>query len=66
MKNSAQILSQKIKAVYPEFDAQRYCGQIAANTPNFDYLQRFLAHTNALNELLKADFRRTAEILIAI
>jgi len=66
LKNSAQILSRRIKSVYPEFDAQRYCGQIAANTPNFDYLQRFLAHKNALNELLGADFRRAAEILIAI
>lgn len=66
MKNSAQILSQKIKSVYPKFDAQSYCGQIAANTPNFDYLQRFLAHANALNELLPPDFKRAAEILIAI
>ena len=36
-ENLAQILSQKIKAVYPTFDAQSYCGQIAASTPNLGY-----------------------------
>ena len=65
-ENLAQILSQKIKAVYPKFDAQSYCGQIAESTPNFGYSQRILAHANALNELLPPDFRRAAEILVAI
>lgn len=62
----AQILSQKIKAVYPKFDAHSYCGQIAATTPKLGYSQRILAHANALNELLPPDFRRAAEILVAI
>ena len=65
-ENLAQILSQKIKAVYPTFDAQSYCGQIAKSTPNLSYSQRILAHANALNELLPPDFKRTAEILVAI
>ena len=65
-ENLAQILSQKIKAVYPKFDAQSYCGQIAESTPNFCYWQRILAHANALNELLPPNFKRAAEILIAI
>ena len=43
-ENLAQILSQKIKAVYPKFDAQSYCGQIAKSTPNLSYSQRILAH----------------------
>lgn len=65
-ENLAQILSQNIKAVYPKFDAQSYCGQIAESTPNLGYSQRILAHANALNELLPPDFRRAAEILVAI
>ena len=62
----AQILSQKIKAVYPKFDAQSYCGQIAERAPKLGYSRRILAHANALNELLPPNFKRAAEILIAI
>ena len=65
-ENLAQILSQKIKAVYSKFDAQSYCGQIAERTLNLGYSQRILAHANALNELLPPDFKRAAEILVAI
>ena len=61
-ENLAQILSQKIKAVYPKFDAHSYCGQIAESTPNLGYSQRILAHAKVLNELLPPDFRRAAEI----
>ncbi|MFC2429316.1 MAG: hypothetical protein ACFNTA_10245 [Campylobacter sp.] len=52
-ENLAQILSQKIKAVYPKFDTQSYCGQIAKSAPKLGYSQRILAHANALNELSK-------------
>ena len=58
-ENLAQILSQKIKAVYPKFDAQSYYRKIAATTPNFGYSQRILAHANALNELSKKTLNAT-------
>gem|GEM_PF-3366480 len=57
-ENLAQILSQKIKAVYPKFDAQSYCRQIAKSTPSLGYSQRILAHANALNELSKKNPKR--------
>lgn len=65
-ENLAQILSQKIKAVYPKFDVQSYCRKIAASAPKLGYSQRILAHAKVLNELLPPDFRRAAEILVAI
>lgn len=57
-ENLAQILSQKIKTVYPKFDTQSYYRKIAATTPNFGYSQRILAHANALNELSKKNPKR--------
>lgn len=64
-ENSAQILSRNIMEVYLKFDARLYCHQIAKSALNLSYLQRILAHTNALCELLPMDFARAAEILVA-
>lgn len=64
--NLAEILSNKIKAVYPKFDERKYIKNIANKVGELAYSGRIELHARELNSALNLDYKSQIEILTAI
>lgn len=64
--NLAELLSGKIKAVYPKFDEQKYIKNIASKVDDLAYSGRIELHARELNSALNLDYKGQIEILTSI
>ncbi|WP_169974100.1 MULTISPECIES: DNA alkylation repair protein [unclassified Campylobacter] len=64
--NLAEILSGKIKAVYPKFDEQKYIKNVASKVDDLAYSDRIELHAIELNSALNLDYKDQIEILTSI
>lgn len=64
--NLAELLSGKIKAVYPKFDEQKYIKNIASKVNDLAYSGRIELHAIELNSALNLDYKGQIEILTSI
>tara|TARA_R110002096_G_scaffold320893_1_gene514887 strand:- start:184 stop:933 length:750 start_codon:yes stop_codon:yes gene_type:complete len=64
--NLAELLSEKILEVYPEFDSQAYIAAVEEKCEGKTYTQRIELHADELKEVLPDDFEKATFILIQI
>lgn len=64
--NLAELLSGKIKAVYPKFDEQKYIKNVASKVNDLAYSGRIELHARELNSALNLDYKDQIEILTSI
>ncbi|QKG28986.1 DNA alkylation repair protein [Campylobacter sp. RM16187] len=64
--NLAELLSGKIKAVYPKFDEQKYIKNIASKVNDLAYSGRIELHARELNSALNLNYKDQIEILTSI
>ncbi|WP_169942498.1 DNA alkylation repair protein [Campylobacter sp. RM15925] len=64
--NLAELLSGKIKAVYPKFDKQKYIKNIASKVHDLAYSDRIELHARELNSALNLDYKNQIEILTSV
>ncbi len=64
--NLAQLLSEKIKSVYKEFDSKRYIDSIEEQCKNKSYTQRIDLHATELRNFLPHEYSDGVAILIDI
>jgi 3-methyladenine DNA glycosylase AlkC len=64
--NLASLLGEKIEAVYPKFDTQKYKQIIESKCEGLTYTQRIDLHTQTLHDLLPLDFEKSINILTSI
>ncbi|WP_170018489.1 DNA alkylation repair protein [Campylobacter sp. RM16190] len=64
--NLAELLSSKIKAVYPKFDEQKYIKNIVSKVNDLAYSGRIELHARELNSALNLDYKSQIEILTSI
>lgn len=64
--NLAQMLGEKIEAVYPQFDTKKYVQIISSKCEGLSYTQRILLHTDTLYQLLPKDYSEAIKILTSI
>lgn len=64
--NLANLLSEKIVAVYPTFDAKKYAEIISSKCDGLSYTQRIQLHSEILHQLLPTNYNKAIEILISI
>ena len=64
--NLAELLADKIHAVYPDFDHTSYTQAIAKQVPDLGYSQRIELHAKTLSQYLPKDYPRAVRILIRI
>lgn len=64
--NLAKILSDKILAVYPNFDSNSYIKKIAVTCTDLSYTQRIDLHATELQAHLPTKFKKAIKILLKI
>jgi 3-methyladenine DNA glycosylase AlkC len=64
--NLAQLLGEKIVAVYPQFDSKKYIKIISAKCEGMSYTLRINLHTQTLHQLLPSDYPQAIKILTSI
>ncbi|MEI6729262.1 MAG: DNA alkylation repair protein [bacterium] len=64
--NLALLLGQKIEAVYPQFETQKYVQIITSKCEGMSYTQRILLHTATLRQLLPSNYPEAIKILTSI
>jgi 3-methyladenine DNA glycosylase AlkC len=64
--NLAELLGEKIMAVYPQFDTKKYVKIISSECEGMGYTQRINLHTKTLHQLLPIDYPKSIEILTSI
>ncbi|QCD52943.1 DNA alkylation repair protein [Campylobacter sp. RM16192] len=64
--NLAELLSGKIKAVYPKFDEQKYIKNISSKVDELAYSGRIELHARELNSALNLYYKGQIEILTSI
>jgi len=64
--NLAELLSEKINSVYPDFDHASYTQAIARQVSELGYTQRIELHAKELSRCLPEDYDRAIRILIQI
>ena len=62
----AELLSGKIKGVFPEFNSPQYIAAIANQCEGLSYTQRVLLHARELQKVLPPDYERSIAILMPI
>jgi 3-methyladenine DNA glycosylase AlkC len=65
-QNLAQLLSEKILLVYPNFNSQNYIQAIKNQCEGLSYTQRIILHANQLKNYLPSSFKESAKILVSI
>lgn len=64
--NLAELLSSKIKAVYAEFNEQKYIKSIASEVDLLTYSGRIKLHANKLHLALNLDYKDQIKILTSV
>lgn len=64
--NLAQILSERIAAVFPDFAEEGYISAIEENCPNLGFSARVELHAKELHRYLPDDFAAATNILVSI
>lgn len=65
--NLAQLLSEKLLTVYPEFPATKYIDTITKGCKHATtYTQRVQLHTDTLHALMPDDYEQTISIFLQI
>lgn len=64
--NLAELLSEKIKIIYKDFDSENYINTIKRECKDLGYTKRIELHADVLNELLPKPYSKSVEILIGI
>lgn len=62
----AELLSDKIIAVYKDFNKVNYMNAIRENCVNLGYTKRIELHADQLNNYLPKDFKEASKILVSI
>lgn len=63
-KQLAQLLSEKIKAIYPEFNTKAFISRVVSSVDKQELKQRVETITDALHWYLPDDYIRATEILL--
>lgn len=64
--NLAELLSEKIKFAYPDFNDKAYIQAIAEQVSELGYTQRIELHAKELSKCLPEDYERSINILIRV
>lgn len=64
--NLAELLSEKILEIYPDFDSTQYIKKIKKECQKLGYTERVELHANVLKELLPQQYPAAIKILTAI
>ncbi len=65
-ENLAELLAEKISAVYPEFDGEQYIYNIKQQCAPLSYTQRINLHAKVLHDYLPANYTEAIAVLMSI
>ena len=65
-KELAELLSEKIRPIYPEFKYRKFINRIDKKTKNLELKDRVEVITDSLNEFLPSDYDKAIDILLEI
>ncbi|HBH49472.1 MAG TPA: 3-methyladenine DNA glycosylase [Bacteroidales bacterium] len=65
-RNLAELLSERINPVYPEFDSSNFCAKVEKEIVNKTYTQRIILFAELLYQHLPQNYKHSTHILTSI